>query len=59
MLSPSMAVTYNRADPKDSVSFGFGGGVFVNHQVEIEFMWNRQPTKLEVTGNLVRSSPGT
>jgi len=43
--------TYNRADPKDSVSFGFGGGVFVNHQVEIEFMWNRQPTKLEVAGN--------
>jgi hypothetical protein len=43
--------TYSRADPKDSVSFGFGGGVFVNHQVEIEFMWNRQPTKLEVTGN--------
>jgi hypothetical protein len=43
--------TYNRADPKDSVSFGFGGGVFVNHQVEIEFMWNRQPTKLEVAGS--------
>ena len=49
---PVNGSVYNRADPKDSVSFGFGGGVFVNHQVEIEFMWNRQPTKLEVSGNI-------
>ena len=48
---PVNGSVYDRADPKDSASFGFGGGVFVNHQVEIEFMWNRQPTKLEVTGN--------
>ncbi len=49
---PVNGTVYNRVDPKDSVSFGFGGGVFVNHQVEIEFMWNRQPTKLEVAGNV-------
>lgn len=47
---PANGGVYNRADPKDSVSFGFGGGFFVNHQVELEFMWNRQPTKIEVTG---------
>jgi hypothetical protein len=42
--------TYNRADPKDSVSFGLGIGVFASETGEIEFMWNHQPTKLEVTG---------
>jgi hypothetical protein len=40
----------NRADPRDSVSFGLGVGFFVNPQAEVEFMWNRQPTKLDVTG---------
>jgi hypothetical protein len=41
---------YTRADPKDSVSYSLSFGVFVTHQVEVEFLWNHQPTKLEVTG---------
>ncbi len=49
--APVNGFIYDRADPKDSVSFGLGGGFFINHQVELEFMWNRQPTKLQVQGN--------
>ena len=41
---------YTRADPKDSVSYSLTFGFYVNHQVEVEFLWNHQPTKLEVTG---------
>jgi opacity protein-like surface antigen len=48
--TPVNGVTYSRVDPKDSVSFGFSAGVFLNHQAEIEFLWNHQPTKLEVSG---------
>jgi opacity protein-like surface antigen len=48
--TPINGGVYNRVDPKDSASFGLGFGFFVNHQAEIEFAWNHQPTKLEVTG---------
>jgi opacity protein-like surface antigen len=41
---------YSRADPKDSVSYSLTFGFYVNHQVEVEFLWNHQPTKLEATG---------
>jgi hypothetical protein len=41
---------YTRTDPKDSVSYGFTFGAFINPEAEIEFLWNHQPTKLEVTG---------
>jgi hypothetical protein len=50
IVTPSGVGTYNRVDPKDSVSFGVGIGVYVTETGEIEFMWNHQPTKLEVTG---------
>ena len=48
--TPVNGATYNRVDPKDSVSFGISAGVYLNHQAEIEFLWNHQPTKLEVSG---------
>ena len=41
---------YNRADPRDSMSYSFTFGVFATHDVEIEFLWNHQPTKIDVTG---------
>lgn len=47
---PVNGATYNRVDPKDSMSFGFTFGVFVTPQAEVEFLWNRQASKLEVTG---------
>ncbi len=49
-VSPFNGGTYNRVDPKDSFSFGFGAGVYVNKNLEVEFMWNRQPSKLEISG---------
>jgi len=47
---PINGVLYDRVDPADSVSFGFSVGVFFTPQAEIEFMFNRQQTTLEVTG---------
>jgi hypothetical protein len=38
-------------DPKDSVSYGFTFGGYVNEQFEVEFLWSRQATKAEVTGS--------
>lgn len=49
-ISPFNGGTYNRADPKDSVSFGFGAGFYVNKNAEVEFMWNRQMSKMEISG---------
>jgi hypothetical protein len=46
---------YNRIDPQDSVHFGFSGGVFVNPQTEIGFLWRRQMTKLDVSGTNTRT----
>jgi hypothetical protein len=42
--------TYDRVDPKDSMSFTLSGGVFVSPNVEVGFMWRRQPTTLQVSG---------
>jgi hypothetical protein len=47
---PVNGAVYSRADPKDSVSFGLSAGVYLSPRAEIEFLWNRQPTTLEVTG---------
>ena len=44
-------VTYTRADPKDAQSFGFTFGVYVTPQVEVEFLWSRQMSALEVSGS--------
>jgi len=49
--TPINGFVYTRADPKDSVSFGIGAGVYLNHEAEIEFRYDHQPTTLEVTGN--------
>ncbi len=47
---PVNGVLYNRADPKDSASFGLSGGFYLTPQAEIEFLWNRQASTLDVTG---------
>ena len=42
--------TFNRVDPKDSFSWGLRLGFLVNENSEIGFLFNQQPTKLEVGG---------
>ena len=37
-------------DPKDSLSYGLSLGYFVTPQVQLEFVWSRQATQLEVSG---------
>src|SRR5512135_1750505 len=49
--TPIGGATYTRADPKDSVSYGFTFGVYATPQAEVEFLWNRQASTLEVTGS--------
>jgi len=46
---------YNRVDPQDSVHFGFSGGVFVNPQTEVGFLYRRQMTKLDISGSNTRT----
>lgn len=41
---------YDRIDPQDSVSFSLTLGYFVTENWEIELLWDRQPTKLEIGG---------
>ncbi len=48
---PVNGSVYTKADPADAVSYGFTFGVYVTPQAEIEFLWNRQPSSLEVTGS--------
>jgi hypothetical protein len=48
--TPVNGATYTRADPKDSQSYGFTFGIYFTPQAEIEFLWGRQASKLEVTG---------
>ncbi len=48
--TPINGATYTRVDPKDSISYGFTFGVFATEQAEIEFLWSRQASTLEVTG---------
>lgn len=48
--TPINGALYDRVDPKDSVNYGFTFGVYATPQAEIEFLWNRQPTTLEVRG---------
>ena len=50
IFAPGTGGTYSRVDPKDSASFGLSFGVFVTHEAELEFQWNRQSTKNELTG---------
>jgi opacity protein-like surface antigen len=47
---PISGVTYNRVDPKDSQSLGLTFGVRVTPAFEVEFLWSRQYSQLEVRG---------
>ena len=49
--TPVNGITYNRVDPKDSQSFGLTFGAYVTPEVEVEFLWNRQMSQLQVRGN--------
>jgi hypothetical protein len=42
--------TFNRLDPKDSFGWGLDLGVFVTPQVEVGFLYNNQPSKLQASG---------
>jgi len=42
--------TYNRVDPVDSLSWGFTLGVFLTSHVEVEFLFDRQQSTLQVGG---------
>jgi hypothetical protein len=42
---------YVRADARDSASFGFTFGYWLTSAFEVELLWSRQPTTLDVTGN--------
>jgi hypothetical protein len=41
---------YNRIDPVDSVSWGFTLGVFLTSHLEVEFLFDRQESTLQVGG---------
>jgi hypothetical protein len=41
---------YNQVEPTDSMSWGFTLGMFLNKHLEVEFIVDRQPTTLEVSG---------
>jgi hypothetical protein len=43
--------TFTDADPVSSISYGFTFGVFVTPNTEVEFLWVRQDTELQVSGN--------
>lgn len=45
---------YDRVDPKDSGSFGFSVGVFLNPHSEVGFMWQRQSSTLILGGTAER-----
>ena len=42
--------TFDRLDPKDSFGWGVDIGVFVTPQVEVGFLYNNQPSKLQAGG---------
>ncbi len=42
---------YDRVDPAAGFSYNFTFGGYVTEQAEIEFLWSRQSSTLEVTGN--------
>lgn len=42
--------TYDRIDPKDSITFGLSGGFYVTPGWEVGFMWRYQPTSFQVSG---------
>jgi Outer membrane protein beta-barrel domain len=49
---------YNSVDPKDSESWGFSGGYFINPNMEIEFLYDRQESTLEISGPAITTEIG-
>lgn len=45
---------YDRADPKDSASFGFSLGVLASEHAEVGFIYGRQPTQFLLGGTAER-----
>ena len=43
---------YNRVDPKNSSSYGLSLGFFFTENAEVGFLWDRQDTTLEASGNV-------
>jgi hypothetical protein len=41
---------YDQIEPVDSISWGFTVGYIMSRRLEIEFLYDRQPTTLQVTG---------
>jgi opacity protein-like surface antigen len=46
--------TYNRLDPKDSLSFGFNVGYLVNSAAEVGFLFGRQQSALVADGTATK-----
>jgi outer membrane protein W len=44
---------YDAVEPKDSATFGASIGFFLSPNAELGFLWRRQATTLEVSGNSV------
>lgn len=49
--TPINGVMYNRVDPANSMAIGLTFGVFVTPQAEVEFLWSRQKSRLDVSGS--------
>ena len=49
---------YDSVDPKDSHSWGFSGGYYVNPSMEIEFLFDRQESTLQIEGPAVTTQVG-
>jgi opacity protein-like surface antigen len=41
---------FNEIGPKDGMSYGLDLGVFANEQIQVEFLWSRQDSKLLAAG---------
>jgi Outer membrane protein beta-barrel domain len=49
--APINGALYTRIDPAASISYGFTFGGYFGEQAEIEFLYSRQPSTLEITGS--------
>jgi hypothetical protein len=50
--------TYDRADPKDGMSFALSGGVLAGPNAEVGFMWRRQISTFQLTGPAASTDVG-
>lgn len=49
--TPVNGATYTSVDPRDSQAFGFTFGAYLSPKAELEFLWSRQQSALEITGS--------